>query len=109
MNTTKPEGWVKKFYLKFNRLATWDKERELQGPAVVCARQEGADGVLFQNVWDGMATIYNQYLVFSPTQVKSADPVVYDYHGNIIPLSKRFPCHRDRNDSITAYQSQQLI
>ena len=29
-------------------------------------------------------------IYFSPTQIKSADPVTYDADGNIIPLSKRF-------------------
>ncbi|NBW08661.1 MAG: hypothetical protein EBR82_11610 [Caulobacteraceae bacterium] len=31
-----------------------------------------------------------QYVVFNPTQIKSADPVTYDASGNIIPLSQRF-------------------
>ena len=35
---------------------------------------------------------YDEYhtMVFSPDQVKSADPVTYDDEGNIIPLSQRF-------------------
>lgn len=35
---------------------------------------------------------YDEYhtMVFSPNQVKSADPVTYDDEGNIIPLSRRF-------------------
>lgn len=35
---------------------------------------------------------YDEYhtMVFSPNQVKSADPVTYDDEGNIIPLSQRF-------------------
>lgn len=35
---------------------------------------------------------YDEYhtMVFSPNQVKSADPVTYDDNGNIIPLSQRF-------------------
>lgn len=31
-----------------------------------------------------------QYAVFSPEQIKSADPVTYDDEGNVIPLSERF-------------------
>lgn len=30
------------------------------------------------------------YIVFSPEQIKSADPVTYDDNGNVIPLSQRF-------------------
>lgn len=32
----------------------------------------------------------NQYVVFNPNQIKSADVVTYDDAGNIIPLSERF-------------------
>lgn len=32
----------------------------------------------------------NQYVAFSPNQIKSADPVTYDDNGNVIPLSERF-------------------
>lgn len=31
-----------------------------------------------------------EYVVFSPEQIKLADPITYDDSGNIIPLSKRF-------------------
>ena len=31
-----------------------------------------------------------EYAVFSPSQIKSADPVTYDDNGNVIPLRKRF-------------------
>ncbi|MCK9433165.1 MAG: hypothetical protein M0R00_09435, partial [Candidatus Omnitrophica bacterium] len=30
------------------------------------------------------------WIVFSPSQIKSADPVTYDNNGNVIPLSERF-------------------
>jgi hypothetical protein len=35
------------------------------------------------------------YVVFSPNQIKSADPVTYDSAGNVIPLSQRFDAGRD--------------
>lgn len=35
-------------------------------------------------------------IVFSPSQIKSADPVTYDNDGNVIPLSERF--NRDNED-----------
>jgi hypothetical protein len=37
-----------------------------------------------------------EYNVFSPEQIKSAEPVVYDNKGNIIPLSERF--NPEKND-----------
>ena len=39
--------------------------------------------------------------VFSPNQIKSADPVTYDADGNVIPLSQRF----DQTDERIAYTS----
>ena len=40
---------------------------------------------------------YDEYhtMVFSPNQVKSADPVTYDDNGKIIPLSERFNTESD--------------
>lgn len=40
---------------------------------------------------------YDEYhtMVFSPNQVKSADPVIYDDNGNVIPLSERFNTESD--------------
>lgn len=35
------------------------------------------------------------YLIKNPEQIKSADPVVYDDKGNVIPLSQRFDKGRD--------------
>ncbi len=37
------------------------------------------------------------YVVFEPSQIKSADPVTYDDAGNVIPLSQRF---NDQSDDI---------
>ena len=90
MNPTRPKGWVKKFYLKFNNLAVWNRETELQGPAVIRARKQGADGVLFKDVWDGMTVKHDQYLVFSATQIKPAEIVLVDKKGKLVPLSQRF-------------------
>ena len=38
----------------------------------------------------GYGNDVEHYIVFDPSQVKSADPVTYDDQGNVIPLSKRF-------------------
>ena len=43
-------------------------------------RSRGYDGLIFGN----------KAIVYSPNQIKSADPVAYDDNGNVIPISKRF-------------------
>ena len=45
-------------------------------------QDQGKDGLVDEK--------YGQYAVFSPNQIKSADTVVYDDAGNIVPLSQRF-------------------
>lgn len=58
------------------------------------ARENGYDGVVFENIIDGKAdtseNIGTVYAVFSSNQIKSADPVTYDDKGKVIPLSQRF-------------------
>lgn len=61
---------------------------------VLEAKQGGYDGVIMDNVLDNGS--YSDpspgtvYAVFSSSQIKSAEPIVYDNSGNIIPLSQRF-------------------
>jgi hypothetical protein len=45
--------------------------------------KKGYSGIVYPTGWG------SEYAVFSPSQIKSADPVCYD-NGNIIPLSQRF-------------------
>lgn len=59
------------------------------------AKEEGYDGCIFTNVTDAAEyeladTPVTDYVAFSPSQIKSADPVTYDDAGNVIPLSERF-------------------
>ena len=56
--------------------------------------QAGYDSVYVS----GGDSIADEVVVFSPNQIKSADPVTYDPDGNVIPLSKRFD---DKDDRIT--------
>ena len=49
----------------------------------------GYDGIIIKNVED-VGSVGTDYLPFSPSQIKSADPVTYDDAGNVIPLSQRF-------------------
>jgi hypothetical protein len=63
-----------------NRATDWDYVPELKklkgtGYDGVLGRIEGEDEV---------------YVVFSPSQIKSADPITYDDSHNPIPLSQRF-------------------
>ncbi|MBP5741777.1 MAG: hypothetical protein J6W59_08505, partial [Bacteroidales bacterium] len=53
----------------------------------------GYDGIiarLFAKPTSGKKDNSVEYGVFSPEQIKSADPVTYDDDGNVIPLSQRF-------------------
>ncbi len=52
------------------------------------AKANGNDGIIVHHKKGDM------YLVFEPSQIKSAEPVTYDEKGDIIPLSERF--HTDR-------------
>jgi hypothetical protein len=47
------------------------------------AKDGGHDGIIVE----GSDTLY---IVFSPSQIKSADPITRDNSGKVIPLSKRF-------------------
>jgi hypothetical protein len=53
------------------------------------AKRNGKDGVIFSNMRDG-GKISTHYVVFYPSDIKSADPVTYDDSGKVIPLSERF-------------------
>lgn len=62
------------------------------------AKGQGYDSVVFKNLRDNggmnysvkMDTIADIYVIFNPSDVKSADPVVRDDSGKVIPLSERF-------------------
>jgi len=51
-----------------------------------------SDGVIAYDTLDtmGPGDRDNIYIVFDPSQIKSADPVIYDESGQVIPLSQRF-------------------
>ncbi|MCM1114635.1 MAG: hypothetical protein NC397_03975 [Clostridium sp.] len=64
------------------------------------AQNNGYDGVIFNNISDGVGYADLQYstddyVVFNSSQIKSAETVTYDDHGNIIPLDKRFSFYQD--------------
>ena len=73
------------------------------------AEKAGYDSVVITNVWDSGGRIVEQkkpgtvYIVFDSNRIKSADPVVYDDAGNVIPLSERF----DQKETDIRYASAQ--
>ena len=65
-------------------------------------QNEGYDGVIRE--YDG---VVDEYIAFSPNQIKSAEPVTYDDNGNVIPLSERFnPEKEDLRYSINDFDSK---
>lgn len=52
--------------------------------------------------WSGST----EYVVFEPSQAKSADPITYDDSGNVIPLSERF---NEQNEDIRYSVSPEAV
>lgn len=84
-------------YLSLDKASDFSKFKGKLTPFMVNARKEGYDGVEIKNFDDALngSEIANHWAVFSPNQIKSADPVTYDTEGNVIPLSKRFNSNSD--------------
>jgi hypothetical protein len=83
---------IKNPYVKDFKGCEYDEEKYTD--SLIYASDHGYDGVIFKNVYDGVLrgkrTMDTVYAVFSPTQIKLADPVTYNDNGIIIPLSERF-------------------
>ena len=83
------------------RLSTREIER--------AAEKAGYDSVVITNLWDSGGRTVEQkepgtvYIIFDSNRIKSADPVVYDDAGNVIPLSERF----DQKETDIRYASAQ--
>lgn len=60
------------------------------------SKEQGRDGAVYKS-----KTMGDTYVVFDPSQIKSADPVTYDDQGEVIPLSQRFnPAKEDIRESV---------
>lgn len=63
-------------------------------------KAEGLNSVVawesHKGIFDEKPHMVKTWGVFEPSQIKSADPVVYDNNGDVIPLSERFD--KDNND-----------
>ena len=68
-----------------------------------------ASAIVIKGVYDGSDVKATNYIVKSPSQVKSADTVVYDDNGKVIPLSERFKSDNEdirystRDNTINGY------
>lgn len=69
----------------FYEARNWGKEREY---VVSLLQKKGYDGIVYQNTEEDAGE--DSLIAFSPSQIKSADPVTRDDAGNVIPLSQRF-------------------
>lgn len=74
-----------KAYLRTNNTAPAEYDVSLAGDKAVKQRED-----LIAKGFDSIESKGNFKIVFSPEQIKSADPITRDDSGNIIPLSKRF-------------------
>lgn len=83
----------------YNRIEFNGKTDDTYGWAEY-AEKNGHDGVIFNNVRDGvdygsMEKSVNEYVAFYPSQIKSAEPFTFDDNDELIPLSERFNAEND--------------
>lgn len=69
-----------------------EAEKHLRGlDSVFDGQAEDADGLVVDGASGGLGMkLHTEYVVFSPTQIKSADPEVRGDDGQVVPLDKRF-------------------
>lgn len=75
------------------------------------ASKRGIDGISYHNDIEGDTSSDENmaFAVFSPNQIKSAEPVTYDDEGNVIPLSQRFnPESNDVRFRVSPEQDQEF-
>ncbi|MBQ3529524.1 MAG: hypothetical protein IJA47_03420 [Oscillospiraceae bacterium] len=78
------------------------------------AKKNRYDGVIFENISDGVGYddlqhLTTDYVVFDSNRIKSAEPVTYDNKGNVIPLSERFSVtNRDIRYSLSEQDTAQV-
>ena len=57
-------------------------------------QEAGYDAIIARLFSNGKNDNSVEYGVFSPEQIKSAEPITYDQNGNVVPLSQRFNSER---------------
>jgi len=92
--TTGEKTVVREYWLSLGRTKQVDAGGQ---PAVkVKVEREGYDSIVIKNIKEfGGDTNVIDYIVFLPSQIKSADPITYDDQGGVIPLSQRFDSSKD--------------
>jgi len=76
-------------YLSYNNPFIADSNGGvLDGRMYQAIENRGFDAIISNS--SSVNGIINEYVVFKPEQIKSADPITYDDNGNEIPLNERF-------------------
>ena len=92
------DGRILKGFLAYNNPLTVDAKggHAADVSGISDAKERGYDAVIIENVREfGAEELTTSVAVFSPNQIKSADPVTRDDQGNVIPLSERFQSGSD--------------
>lgn len=87
-------GKAKPYFLKIeNMYMATDEENDLLAELNDPEESEKFSGALQAEGYDGVyynGDLRGETVVFEPNQIKSAETIVYDEKGDVIPLSKRF-------------------
>jgi len=83
-----PNKRVLKLRVKLENPAVYDAQGQTPGnfplsEKIAAAKREGRDGVIFKNIVDPNESA-THYVVFSPEQLKSSDPLALDADGKLI-------------------------
>ena len=96
----------------------WVKRLHNTRQVAAYAKEQGYDSVVFKDLRDnggqnrdvGFDTLADIYVIFNPSDVKSADPVIRDDSGRVIPLSERFnPRNEDIRFSIARIPEEGML
>lgn len=96
----------------------WVKRLHNTRQVAAYAKKQGYDSVVFKDLRDnggqnrdvGFDTLADIYVIFNPSDVKSADPVIRDDSGRVIPLSERFnPRNEDIRFSIARIPEEGML
>lgn len=93
-NPTEDISFTRKRRIALGDETIEDEYSSLKGDGAISALDAFGsltDSVIYKGNFNGAGSSSgNAFLVFSSSQIKSADPVTYDSSWNIIPLSQRF-------------------
>jgi hypothetical protein len=97
-------GVFTRAFLKPGSLIYVDDQGGSWKKAIAQAEEQGHNAIEYKNLFEDKNS--TSYVVFSPSQIKSAEPVTHDDAGNVIPLSQRFnPQDNDIRRSIREVDS----